>query len=113
MTQEFDTKLIDQLLEGRTTPEDITGEHGLLKQLTKVLLERALQAEMTHHLGHAHGEAVVSDLKAIYKAPTEQAAEAGIEAFAAQWDAKYPSTSQSWRRNWSRVIPCFSYSRTQ
>ena len=54
-------------------------------------------------------KAVVSDLKAIYKAPTEQAAEAGLEAFAAKWDGKYASISQSWRRNWSRVIPCFSY----
>ena len=54
-------------------------------------------------------KAVVSDLKAIYKAPTEQAAEAGLEAFAAKWDTKYASISQSWRRNWSRVIPCFSY----
>jgi putative transposase len=61
MTQEFDTKLIDQLLEGRTTPEDITGEHGLLKQLTKVLLERALQTEMTHHLGHQPHARVTND----------------------------------------------------
>jgi putative transposase len=54
-------------------------------------------------------KAVVSDLKAIYKAPTESAAEQGLEAFAAKWDAKYPSISQTWRRNWSRVIPCFAH----
>jgi putative transposase len=54
-------------------------------------------------------KAVVSDLKAIYKAPTESAAEQGLEAFAAKWDAKYPSIAQTWRRNWSRVIPCFAY----
>jgi putative transposase len=54
-------------------------------------------------------KAVSSDLKTIYKAPTEQAAEQALEAFATEWDAKYPSISQSWRRNWSRVIPCFSY----
>ena len=42
MTQEFDTKLIDQLLEGRNTPEDITGEHGLLKQLTFLALNQHL-----------------------------------------------------------------------
>jgi putative transposase len=54
-------------------------------------------------------QSVVSDLKAIYKVPTEQAAEADLEAFAAKWDAKYASISQSWCRNWSRVIPCFSY----
>jgi hypothetical protein len=32
-------------------PEDIIGENGLLKQLTKALLERAMQAELTEHLG--------------------------------------------------------------
>jgi putative transposase len=40
-------KLIDELLVDYKKPEDITGEHGLLKQLTKALLERAMQAEMT------------------------------------------------------------------
>jgi putative transposase len=54
-------------------------------------------------------KAVVSDLKTIYKAPTESAAEQGLEAFATKWDAKYPSIAQTWRRNWSRVIPCFAY----
>ena len=33
-------------------PEDLIGENGLLKQLTKKLLERAMQAEMTGHLGY-------------------------------------------------------------
>lgn len=35
------------------TPEDLIGEGGLLKQLTQRLVERALQAEMTEHLGYA------------------------------------------------------------
>lgn len=43
---------IDNLLKTYTTPEEILGENGLLKQLTKAVLQRALQAEMTHHLGH-------------------------------------------------------------
>ena len=34
-------------------PEQILGENSILKQLTKRLAERALQAEMTHHLGYA------------------------------------------------------------
>lgn len=45
-------KLIDQLLEGNKSPEDILGEDGLLKQLTKRVAERALEAEMDHHLGY-------------------------------------------------------------
>jgi putative transposase len=48
----IDTNLIDKLLADYKTPEDIIGEHGLLKQLTKAVLERAMQAEMTEHLGY-------------------------------------------------------------
>lgn len=46
-------KLIDQLIEGCDSPEDILGEAGLLKQLTKKVAERALNAEMEQHLGYA------------------------------------------------------------
>src|SRR5215467_3622601 len=47
----IDKKPIDQLLTDYKKPEDIIGENGLLKQLTKAVLERALGAEMTEHLG--------------------------------------------------------------
>ncbi|BAU44712.1 Transposase, Mutator family [Leptolyngbya sp. O-77] len=42
--------LLDELLADYSTPEQILGEQGLLKQLTKRLVERALQAELSHHL---------------------------------------------------------------
>jgi putative transposase len=45
-------ELVDELLKGYQKPEDIVGENGLLKRLTKALLERALNAELTHHLGY-------------------------------------------------------------
>ena len=48
----IDKALIDQLLAEYKKPEDIIGENGLLKQLTKAILERALQAELTDHLGY-------------------------------------------------------------
>ena len=44
--------LIDELLQGYEKPEDIVGDSGLLKQLTKAILERALEAELTHQLGY-------------------------------------------------------------
>ncbi len=44
--------LIDQLLKDYQKPEDILGAQGLLKQLTKAVLERAMQAELTDHLGY-------------------------------------------------------------
>ena len=45
-------QLIKQLLANYKTPEDLIGENGLLKRLTKRLVEGALGAEMTHHLGY-------------------------------------------------------------
>lgn len=48
----INTDLIDQLLADYKQPEDVLGENGLLKQLTKAVLERALKAELTHHLGY-------------------------------------------------------------
>ncbi len=45
--------LIDQLLKDYQKPEDVLGENGLLKQFTKAILERAMQAELTHHLGYS------------------------------------------------------------
>lgn len=54
------TDLIDSLLSGYQKPEDLIGENGLLKQLTKALVERALEAEMTEHLGHAKHNPVMN-----------------------------------------------------
>mgnify|MGYP000005769765 CR=1 FL=1 len=45
-------ELIDELLKSCKNPEDILGEGGLLKQLTKAVVERALEGEMTDHLGY-------------------------------------------------------------
>ncbi len=45
-------QLVDELLKDCQTSEDLLGQDGLLQQLTKALVERALQGEMTHHLGY-------------------------------------------------------------
>ncbi len=55
-------KLADSLLANYQKPEDLIGENGLLKQLTKMLVERALEAEMTKHLGHNKGGEVTNDM---------------------------------------------------
>ena len=48
----LDPKFIDELLKQCESPEDIMGKDGLLSQLKKAVLERALEGEMTHHLGY-------------------------------------------------------------
>ena len=45
-------ELISSLMANYRKPEDLIGENGLLKQLTKILVEKALEAEMAEHLGY-------------------------------------------------------------
>jgi putative transposase len=44
--------VVDELLAGARTEEEIVGPGGLLSQLTKRLVERALEVELTEHLGY-------------------------------------------------------------
>ena len=54
----IDNELIDNLLKDYKKPVDLIGENGLLKQLTKQLLERAMAAEMTEHVGYEKHDAI-------------------------------------------------------
>ena len=49
-------ELIDELLKGCTTQEDVFGENGIFKELVKAISERALQSELTTHLGYKKHE---------------------------------------------------------
>lgn len=52
----FRPELIDELLKDYRNPEDLMGESGIFKQLTKVLIERCLGAELTTHLEQEKAE---------------------------------------------------------
>ncbi len=45
-------ELLDELLKDYQKPDDLLGQDGLRQQLTKALVERALNGELTHHLGY-------------------------------------------------------------
>ena len=51
-TPEIPDALLDQLLKDYKTPEDLLGPGGLMKELKKRLIEKALGAELTAHLGY-------------------------------------------------------------
>ena len=54
---EIPDELLDRLLAGQPlSAAGITGPDGLLKQLTKRLVERAMGAELSGHLGYGEGE---------------------------------------------------------
>jgi len=52
----FRPELIDELLKDYRNPEDLMGEGGIFKQLTKALIERCLTAEIDTHLQEERAE---------------------------------------------------------
>ena len=57
MRKKLPDELVDELLAGARTEEEIAGPGGLLSQLTKRVVERAMEVELTDHLGYeAHQE---------------------------------------------------------
>lgn len=52
----IDKSLLDKLLKGAKTSEDLFGRDGIVQKLKKAMVERMLEAEMSHHLGYEkHG----------------------------------------------------------
>lgn len=52
----FKKEFLDELLKGKKTQEDLFGEKGLFKDLQRALVQRVLEAEMSHHLGYEKHE---------------------------------------------------------
>jgi len=52
MRDKLPDDVVDELLAGAKTEEEIVGPGGLLSQLTKRLVERALEVELTDHVGY-------------------------------------------------------------
>ena len=50
-----------------------------------------------------------SDLKAVYRAATEEEALAALETFREKWDDRYPTIGRSWQENWTRLRPFFEF----
>ena len=99
-------------------PQDVLAEDGLLKQLTKAVIERLspdtgpavhMVSNSLCYVSHEHMQEVATDLKAIYSSATQEEAELNLELFAEKWDGLYPSISKSWRAQWARVIPLFAF----
>ncbi|WP_445297880.1 transposase, partial [Escherichia sp. 14.0982] len=54
-------------------------------------------------------KAVTRDLKAIYQAPTEEAGQQALKAFAVTRDSRYPQISRSWQANWPNIATFSAY----
>jgi transposase-like protein len=48
----FSRETLDEILKNYKSPEDMAGPEGIIKQLSKALIERAMEAELTEQLGY-------------------------------------------------------------
>jgi len=94
----------------------VDGLKGLPEAIETVFPQTQVQLCIVHlvrhslkYVGWKQRKEVAGDLKKIYQASTEQEAEMELESFAKKWDGKFPTISQTWRRNWTRVTPFFAH----
>ncbi len=52
---------------------------------------------------------VAASLRAIYAAPSEEAALSALDTFEATWSEKYAAIAPLWRKDWTRLAPFFDY----
>ncbi len=94
----------------------VDGLKGFPEAIEAVFPDTQVQLCIVHMVRHSlnfvswkQRKEVADDLKQIYQAPTVQQAAANLEQFEAKWNATHPTIGKSWRRNWERIIPLFSY----
>jgi putative transposase len=94
----------------------VDGLKGLPQAIEAVFPKAQVQLCIVHlvrnclnYVSWKERKTVAADLKPIYRAATSEDAWLQLEVFAEKWDARYPSISQIWRRNWDQVTPFFAY----
>ena len=63
----------------------------------------------TKYVSYKDIRAVMADLKAVYGAPTEEAALSALEGFGERWNGKYPKIYKSWSEHWATLSTYFKY----
>lgn len=95
----------------------VDGLKGFPEAITAVFPEAQVQTCIVHLIRHSLAfvswkdrKLVAAALKRIYKAKDADAGKIALEDFSeGPWGKKYPAIAQSWRRNWSEVVPFFAF----
>lgn len=94
----------------------VDGLKGFPEAIETVFPDTQVQLCIVHMVRHSMNyvswkqrKEVAADLKAIYSSPTIEVAEHKLEIFEDKWGASHPMIGKSWRNNWERITPLFSY----
>ncbi|HER9316749.1 TPA: IS256 family transposase [Streptococcus pyogenes] len=63
----------------------------------------------TKYVSYKDIKELMKDLKAVYKAPTEDLALTNLGVFEEKWSKKYPMCVSSWKNNWAELSTYFKY----
>jgi putative transposase len=88
-------------------PEAI--EQAFPRATVQVCVVHQIRSSM-RYVSYKDRKTVAADLRPIYTAPTVEAAEDALHAFAEKWDHRYPTISQSWLEHWEHITPFLAYS---
>ena len=78
------------------------------KALTQLCIVHLVRASL-RYVTAKDSKAVVAALKRIYQSATAEDAARELEAFEADWGAKYKAVARLWRGNWDNIIPFFQF----
>ena len=94
----------------------VDGLKGFPEAIEAIYPQTQVQLCMVHlvrhslsYVSHKDRKAVTEGLKEVYQAASMEEAERHLTQFEEAWDVAYPVISRSWRANWARVVPMFSY----
>jgi transposase-like protein len=95
----------------------VDGLKGFPEAISSVFPQTHVQTCIVHltryslsFAGWSERKHLAKALRAIYRAPSAEAAAGELDAFAdSDWGRKYPPIVNAWRRNWEQVIPFFAF----
>src|SRR5262245_11847569 len=94
----------------------VDGLTGFKTAIQAVFPQTQIQRCIIHHVRHSltyvtwkDRKAFVRDLRAIYQAPTREAAETELLKLSDKWGATYAVAVRSWEANWEDLATMFDY----
>ena len=93
------------------------GLTGMKEAVTAAFPKTELQRCIVHqvrntlkYVGEKNKKEFAADLKKIYHAPSEEAAQKQLKAVTEKWEKEYPNAMKSWHTNWDVISPIFKFS---
>jgi len=83
-------------------------ETAFPKAVVQTCIVHMIRASL-RHVAWGDRKAVVTSLKPIYAAETEEAAQRALATFEERWRPKYPAIGKQWRTRWNEIVPFLAY----